>query len=146
MPVAFTSLRTESLALLRPFSSRLSLVVRAFLYSVYLQTTGGQEVGWDKIRESFEQVAQNGSDGQIKLSDQIIQISGDMAYEVGFEQGQAKVAREQIPIEHRVTNIYRQEAKSDIFEYIEIFYNRQRRPSALHYLLPVDYEALFVAS
>jgi putative transposase len=38
------------------------------------------------------------------------------------------------------------EAKSDIFEYIEVFYNRQRHHSALQYLSPVDYEALFVAS
>lgn len=32
------------------------------------------------------------------------------------------------------------QAKSAIFEYIEIFYNRKRRHSALGYLSPVDYE------
>ena len=31
-------------------------------------------------------------------------------------------------------------AKSAIFEYIEVFYNRKRRHSALGYLSPVDYE------
>jgi putative transposase len=34
----------------------------------------------------------------------------------------------------------RQEAKTDIFNYIEIFYNRQRRHSYLGYLSPVDFE------
>lgn len=34
----------------------------------------------------------------------------------------------------------RQEAKASIFEYIEIFYNRQRRHSHLNYLSPADYE------
>jgi len=36
----------------------------------------------------------------------------------------------------------RAEARSDIFEYIEIFYNRYRRHSALGYKSPVSYEAL----
>lgn len=34
----------------------------------------------------------------------------------------------------------REEAKMIIFDYIEIFYNRQRRHSTLNYLSPVDYE------
>ena len=34
----------------------------------------------------------------------------------------------------------RQEAKTAIFEYIEVFYNRQRRHSYLGYLSPVDFE------
>lgn len=36
----------------------------------------------------------------------------------------------------------REEAKASIFEYIETFYNRTRRHSALGYLSPADYEAL----
>lgn len=37
----------------------------------------------------------------------------------------------------------RQEAKKSIFEYIEVFYNRQRLHSALKYKTPVDYENSF---
>jgi putative transposase len=34
----------------------------------------------------------------------------------------------------------RAQARSEVFEYIEIFYNRQRRHSALGYLCPNDFE------
>ena len=39
----------------------------------------------------------------------------------------------------------RQETKTAIFEYIEVFYNRQRRHSYLGYLSPVDFEKKNVA-
>jgi putative transposase len=39
----------------------------------------------------------------------------------------------------------RQQAKTAIFEYIEVFYNRQRRHSYLGYLSPVDFEKKNVA-
>ncbi len=34
----------------------------------------------------------------------------------------------------------REEAKASIFEYIEVFYNRQRRHSSLGYQSPAEYE------
>lgn len=39
----------------------------------------------------------------------------------------------------------RQEAKAAIFDYIEVFYNRQRRHSYLDYLSPVDFEKKYAA-
>jgi len=33
----------------------------------------------------------------------------------------------------------RQEAKQDLFEYIEVFYNRKRLHSALGYKTPIEY-------
>jgi len=36
--------------------------------------------------------------------------------------------------------ITRNDARQSIFEYIEIFYNRQRRHSFLNYMTPVEYE------
>ena len=70
---------------------------------------GGREVGWDEVKGPWGQVAQLASDGQVNLNDQLIQVSGDMAYEVGTEQGQATMAGEQVVFNQRVTNIYRRE-------------------------------------
>lgn len=39
----------------------------------------------------------------------------------------------------------RQQARTAIFEYIEVFYNRQRKHSSLNYLSPVDFEECHVA-
>jgi ketosteroid isomerase-like protein len=71
---------------------------------------GGREVGWDEVRESFAQVARLASEGRVKLGEQIVQVAGDVAYELGVERGQFKFAGQQVTIEHRVTNIYRREA------------------------------------
>ena len=73
---------------------------------------GGREVGWDKVRASFAQVAEIASEGRITLDDQLIRVTGDLAYELGFERGQAKFAGQQVSLDHRVTNIYRKEAGS----------------------------------
>jgi ketosteroid isomerase-like protein len=71
---------------------------------------GGEQVGWQAVRESFEQAAGAMTDAHVEIADQIIQAGDDMAYEVGIERGSAKVAGETISIEHRVTNVYRREA------------------------------------
>lgn len=42
---------------------------------------------------------------------------------------------------HHQTFRNREEAKQVVFEYIEVFYNRERLHSANGYLSPVDYEA-----
>jgi len=41
---------------------------------------------------------------------------------------------------HRQTWATRQQARTAIFEYIEVFYNRQRRHSTLGYLTPAEFE------
>lgn len=40
----------------------------------------------------------------------------------------------------------RAEARAEIFEYIEVFYNRERRHSALGYVSPAEYEARYAAA
>jgi putative transposase len=47
---------------------------------------------------------------------------------------------------HRRHYATRAEARTDIFEFIEVFYNRFRRHSALGYLSPVNYEQLPLAA
>jgi ketosteroid isomerase-like protein len=71
---------------------------------------GGRHVGWDAVRASFEQVAESASDGNLELKDQLIHVAGNVAYEVGVEQGAFKLARQEVAIDHRVTNIYQREA------------------------------------
>lgn len=41
-------------------------------------------------------------------------------------------------------NVYhtREDAKKAIFEYIELFYNRKRRHSALRYISPIEFQNL----
>jgi ketosteroid isomerase-like protein len=70
---------------------------------------GGREVGWDAVKESFEQVGDLASEGKVELKDQLIRVLGDTAYEVGIEQGQFTLAGQKVAIEHRVTNIYQHE-------------------------------------
>ena len=41
---------------------------------------------------------------------------------------------------HREAYATREEARRSLFEYIEVFYNRQRLHSTLGYLSPVQYE------
>ncbi|HEY3295361.1 MAG TPA: nuclear transport factor 2 family protein [bacterium] len=70
---------------------------------------GGREVGWDAVKQSFGHVGELASEGKVELKDQLIRVIGDVAYEVGVEQGQFKLAGQKVAIEHRVTNIYQRE-------------------------------------
>ena len=75
-----------------------------------MHPVGGREVGWENVRETWEQVAKLASGGEVRLNDQFIQAAGDMACEVGIEKGKCTMAGQQVSIEHRVTNVYRREA------------------------------------
>ena len=77
-----------------------------------MHPVGGRHVGWDEVRDSFQQVAEIASDGRVRLDDQMIQVTGAMAYEIGSERGQARFAGQQVTLDHRVTNIYRRETDS----------------------------------
>ena len=70
---------------------------------------GGREVGWEQVRNGWEQVAALSTQGQVTLSDQFIQVVGDAAYELGVEHARFTLAGQAIAGEARVTNIYRRE-------------------------------------
>jgi len=74
-----------------------------------LQPSGGRQVGWDEVRVSWEQVAQTVSVGRVKLRDQLIQVAGEVAYELGTEQFSLTMGGHSVLGERRVTNIYRRE-------------------------------------
>jgi ketosteroid isomerase-like protein len=70
---------------------------------------GGRDVGWKEVEKSFNQVAGVASEGKVELKDQLIRDLGDVAFEVGIEKAQFKIAGQEVKGEIRVTNIYRKE-------------------------------------
>jgi ketosteroid isomerase-like protein len=77
-----------------------------------MHPVGERDVSWEEVRNSFVPFTEMASDGKIELRDQLINVLGDVAYEVGVESGQFKLAGNDIKIGHRVTNIYRREGGS----------------------------------
>lgn len=57
------------------------------------------------------QVAHLASEGKIGLRDQLLRVVGDVAWEVGVEYGEFKLAGRPVSVEHRVTNIYQREGE-----------------------------------
>ena len=47
-----------------------------------------------------------------------------------------------VELVHHRRYLTREEARQDIFEWIEVFYNRQRRHSTLGYRSPAEFEAM----
>jgi len=70
----------------------------------------GRQVGWNQVQESFKQFSLAATEGQILMVDQVIQVAGDLAYELGVERGSLKLGGQPVPVDSRVTNIYRREA------------------------------------
>lgn len=74
-----------------------------------LHPIGGRQVGWEQVWDSWQQVARICSAGRVKLAEPMLQVGGDLAYELRVEQGEFKLAGEQVRVENRVTNIYRRD-------------------------------------
>lgn len=72
---------------------------------------GGRDTGWKKVRASWENLARIATGGKVRLRGQRIEVVGTAAYEIGVEQGDVGLAGERASVEHRVTNVYRREAK-----------------------------------
>jgi ketosteroid isomerase-like protein len=95
-----------------------------------LHPIDGRETGWEAVKASFERFAQIATDGNIDLKDQLIRVEGDVAYELGVEQGECKLGGHPVDIKHRVTNIYRREGGG----WRMIHHHSDTSPAMLHVL------------
>jgi len=68
---------------------------------------GGRDLTYETVVASFGKVAEIASGGEIQITDQIIDVGGDMAVETGVEIGNLVIAGHEASIHHRVTNVYR---------------------------------------
>lgn len=80
-----------------------------------MHPVGGRQLGWDEVWATWVEVARVSSEGKVNLADQIIQIAGDTAYELGVKRGSFKLAAQTVDIKGRMTNIYRREATGSLF-------------------------------
>ncbi len=104
-----------------------------------MHPVGGREIGWDQVRESWGKVADAASHGKVELKDQLIQVSGNMAYEVGLEHVQSTFAGRDVEADLRVTNIYRREGGA----WKIVHHHADISPAMVEILgkLPTDYES-----
>jgi len=66
--------------------------------------------GWDQVSQTFRWVATRFTGGELRCEDLIVNVSGDLAYTVGYERGAMAVdGQEPEPMSIRVTQIYRRE-------------------------------------
>ncbi|HYZ30093.1 MAG TPA: DUF4440 domain-containing protein [Thermoleophilaceae bacterium] len=72
---------------------------------------GMSESGWDKLSRTFSWVASRFSSvSDFRFDVELVQVSGDMAYTLGFERWRGSIAGRPVePVTVRVTHIYRRE-------------------------------------
>jgi ketosteroid isomerase-like protein len=68
---------------------------------------GGREEGWDAVKASWEGVASMSEGGEVTRTDQLIRVTGDLAYELCTESASMTIAGDQLSLEGRATNVYR---------------------------------------
>jgi ketosteroid isomerase-like protein len=72
---------------------------------------GMSEAGWDKLGKIFPWVAARFSNvSDFRFEVEVVHVSGDMAYTLGFERFNGSIAGRPVePVTVRVTHIYRRE-------------------------------------
>ena len=68
---------------------------------------GGRDCGYDDVTASFKKVSEIARGGNIRLTDQQIDVGADLAVETGTEAGTLNIAGHIATLDHRVTNVYR---------------------------------------
>lgn len=67
---------------------------------------GGREVGYDAVAASFEGVAAAATGGEVRPSDRIVRVFGDLAYEMVTETASMTLGGQHVEGEYRATNVY----------------------------------------
>ena len=72
---------------------------------------GMSESGWDQLSQTFTWVASRFSNvSDFRFDVELVEVSGDMAYTLGFERWNGSIAGRPIePVTVRVTHVYRRE-------------------------------------
>lgn len=70
---------------------------------------GGRDIGSDTVLASFRKVADIAGGGDIRLQEQSIYASTDMAVETGVEVGTLIIAGHEAHLNQRVTNVYQRQ-------------------------------------
>ncbi len=52
-----------------------------------MHPVGGREVGWAQVERPWTELARVVSNGRAELIDKVVQVAGDMGYEVGARRG-----------------------------------------------------------
>lgn len=103
---------------------------------------GRRTITGQLIHHSDQGSQYTSADYQTLLAENQIQVSMSgtgNCYDNAMMESFFGTLKTECVVERYVT---RQQARQDIFEYIEVWYNRQRRHSALDYLSPVQFEQL----
>jgi ketosteroid isomerase-like protein len=74
---------------------------------------GGRQVGWDAVRESWENAAEACEGGSVDVSDLEVSVLGaGAAYTTGVEHVRATVGGQSLSFEIRATNVYAREGST----------------------------------
>ncbi len=75
----------------------------------YLSPFGDLRVGWDSVRQCWQEQADQNLGGFVEPADMHIIVSGDMAVTNNYELGHSNVHGKETDIKIRATNTYRKE-------------------------------------
>lgn len=67
---------------------------------------GGREVGYDAVAASFQGVASAAEGGEVKATDRLVRVFGDVAYELVTEHASILLGGQAVEGEYRATNVY----------------------------------------
>ena len=76
---------------------------------VIMHPLGGRQLGWDEVRESWEQLAGAITSGEVTATGVRTSLFGDTAFTTCVERGKVEIGGQTIEVNVRGTGIYRRE-------------------------------------